>query len=74
MKTESMDQLLMNVFAELVKHWEPEEVICDLEKVELMASINEALENKPVAIPEQVLQLYQKVYLRDVWRTTDKPG
>lgn len=66
-------QLLLDIFVKLTECWEveltPVQIGCDLEKIELMERVNRALINEPVVIPDKVLQLYSKVYLRDVWRT-----
>lgn len=49
-----------------------EEIGNDPDKVEIMHEFHSALKNSQALIPEGVLQLYEKVYLRDVWDGTNE--
>lgn len=63
--------LLMEVFRQLTIYWQteyhPKEIGSDLGKIQLMQAVNTLLKDTSHEVPPEVLNLYQKVFLRDVW-------
>ena len=67
----SESELIIILFHELSREWlkneSPIQIGSDLEKIEIMEKVRPFLPSE-AETPPQVVDLYQKVYLRNVWK------
>jgi hypothetical protein len=68
-----VENMLVRLLDLLVAEWlteqSPEEIAHDEAKVQLLSDVLDAFGAERPEAPERVRNLYNKVYLRDVWET-----
>lgn len=74
MPERDVDALLIDVFTRLATSWlsdgSPEDIGSDVEKIAIMNAFAELMRDKKSQLPQSILDLYERVYLRDIWENS----
>lgn len=69
------DRLILALLEEVVTLWRDKntdvQIGSDVRKIELLEEVRKSLAGTSCEVPTEVLDLYSKVYLRDVWSSRD---